>query len=52
MRRAKDILILLIFLAIAVRMIWWALEPAMPFIIILLCFIVIFGVIFNRRKIW
>lgn len=49
MRNVKSALAVIILLAIAARVVWWAIEPALPAILIAALLIMIWGMVFRRR---
>lgn len=52
MKRAKDICILLIMIALVARVLWWTLEPMLPMLGGLLLIIMILGYIYYRTLKW
>jgi len=50
MKRTKEVLVIIILLAVVGRVLWWALAPAVPLLIIAVGFVVVYSVIFKRRK--
>ena len=52
MRRIRSALVAVVVLAIAVRIIWWALEPMIGWIIGALVAVVVVGSLFFRSRRW
>lgn len=50
MRRVRSALISLVVLALAFRIIWWAIEPVLPFLLIALLLVVIIGWVWFRHR--
>lgn len=52
MRRARDVLVLIILVALAARIIWWSVEPLLPAVLIGLALLLIIGTIVRRQRTW
>lgn len=52
MKRARDILVLLILAGIAIKLLSWAVEPFIPLIIALFLMVLISGTVFYKKKTW
>ncbi|MFC5290919.1 hypothetical protein ACFPM7_28045 [Actinokineospora guangxiensis] len=52
MKRARSFLLLAIAVAIGIRVLWWAVEPVIPALIVLLGLVVVFGTVLYRRTRW
>lgn len=56
MKRARGILVLVMLGAVAVRVVWWAIEPVItalvPVALVLLVLILIIGTLYYRTRRW
>ena len=49
MRNIKTVLTIIILVAVAARMVWWSLEPALPAILVACLLVLLWGVIFRKK---
>ncbi len=52
MRRARTVLITLVIGALALRIIWWAIAPLLPILLIGLVIVLVVGTVWFRQKKW
>jgi len=52
MKKFRTWLVTLILLAVTIRVLWWAFEPLIPFLIVALALVCIFGTIIYRSPRW
>jgi len=51
-RRIRTALVTLLLAAVTVRVLWWTVEPLVPYLIGGLGLVTVFGVIFYRKFKW
>jgi hypothetical protein len=49
MRNIKSVLFLIILIALAARILWWAIEPALPALLVAVLLVFLWGVIFRKK---
>ena len=52
MRRTRELLILVIILALAAQAVWLAVKPFLPLAILGVMLISVYGVMFYRKRSW
>lgn len=52
MRKARSVLVTLLLAAITVRVLWWVLEPLVPFILSALVVVLALGFVYYRITRW
>lgn len=49
MKKITGALVLVVLLALAARVVWWSMEPALPYLLIGFLLIIIYSAIFRRK---
>lgn len=49
MRQIRSVLLLFLLLALVVNVVWWTIKPMLPYVLVGLCLVWIFGFIVLRR---
>ncbi len=52
MRQARSVLFLILLTAVVVRVVWWVLAPMLPYVLVGLCIVWIFGFVIRRSTRW
>lgn len=52
MRRVRDMLVACLAVALAIRVLWWAIAPIVPVAIGTLTLVLIFGALYSRKSRW
>ena len=52
MRKARSLLVTLLLGAVTVRVLWWAVEPFIPYLVSGLIVVLVLGFIYHRMTRW
>jgi hypothetical protein len=52
MKKLRSILVMAIMVAVTIRILWWGVEPLLPYLIVALFLVFIMGVVIFRSVRW